>query len=148
MQVYERSHRQLRAVAARYVGDEAEDVVQEAFLRALRWGDGFRGDAAPLTWLSRIVLNVCVDRCRRRNRWTHARPSYARHHPTATNATVVELLAMRKAFRRLTPVQRQVFVMYDVLGHTHKEIAQRLDIPLNTSKSRLSDARQRLREVL
>ena len=147
-QVYERSRPQLRAVAARYVGDEAEDVVQEACLRALRRGDGFRGDAAPLTWLSRIVVNVCLDRCRRRSRWTHARPRYERHHPTMVNATVEETLAIRKALRRLTAVQRQVFVMYDVLGHTHKEIAQRLAIPLNTSKSRLSDARQRLREVL
>ena len=147
-QVYERSRPQLRAVAARYVGDEAEDVVQEACLRALRWGDGFRGDAATLTWLSRIVVNVCLDRCRRRSRWAHARPRYERHHPTMVNATVEETLAMRKALRRLTAVQRQVFVMYDVLGHTHKEIARRLAIPLNTSKSRLSDARQRLREVL
>lgn len=146
--LYEQSQRRLRAVAARYVGDEAEDVVQEAFLRALRWGDGFRGDAAPLTWLSRIVVNACLDRCRKSRRWTHARPRYARHHPTMTNATVEETLAMRAALRRLTSVQREVFVLYDVLGHTHKEIAQRLDIPLNTSKSRLSDARKRLREEL
>ena len=145
--MYERSHRQLRAVAARYVGDEAEDVVQEAFLRALRWGDGFRGDAAPLTWLSRIVVNVCLDRCRRRSRWNQARPRYARR-PAMAHGTVEEMLAMRRALRRLTSVQRQVFVMYDVLGHTHKEIARRLDIPLNTSKSRLSDARKRLREAL
>jgi RNA polymerase sigma-70 factor, ECF subfamily len=146
--LYERSQRQLRAVAARYVGDEAEDVVQEAFLRALRWGDGFRGDAAPLTWLSRIVVNACLDRCRKSSRWTQARPRYARHHPTRANATVEEMLAMRAGLRRLTSVQREVFVLYDVLGHTHKEIAQRLAIPLNTSKSRLSDARKRLREVL
>ena len=145
--LYERSQRQLCAVAARYVGDEAEDVVQEAFLRALRWGDGFRGDAAPLTWLSRIVVNACLDRCRKSSRWTQARPR-ARHHPTLMNATVEETLAMRAALRRLTSVQREVFVLYDVLGHTHKEIAQRLAIPLNTSKSRLSDARRRLREEL
>ena len=146
--LYERSRRQLRAVAARYVGDEAEDVVQEAFLRALRWGDAFRGDAAPLTWLSRIVVNACLDRCRKSSRWTQASPRYARHHPTRANATVEEMLAMRAALRRLTSVQREVFVLYDVLGHTHKEIAKRLAIPLNTSKSRLSDARKRLREVL
>ena len=146
--VYERSHRQLRAIAATYVGDEAEDVVQEAFLRALRSGERFRGDAAPLTWLSRIVMNACVDRCRKRNRWKHLRPRYAHHHPTMTNATGGERLAVRRALRRLTDAQRQVFVLYDVLGHTHNEIAQRLAIPLNTSKSRLSDARKRLREVI
>ena len=148
LQVYEHSRPQLRAVAARYVGEEADDVVQEAFLRALRWGDRFRGDAAPVTWLTRIVVNACLDRCRRRRRWTVARPHYASHRPTIQNAMPDSALAMRRALTRLTPVQREVFVMYDVLGHTHKEIAQRLAIPLNTSKSRLSDARQRLRDVL
>ncbi len=148
VQVYERSRPQLRAVAARYVGDEADDVVQEAFLRALRWGDGFRGDAAPLTWIMRVVINACVDRCRRRSRRTQAEPRYARDQPTTARATGTDALAMRRALRRLSTVQRQVFFMYDVLGHTHKEIAQQLSIPLNTSKSRLSDARQRLREVL
>ena len=148
MQLYERSRPQLRAVAARYVGDEADDVVQEAFLRALRWGDGFRGDATPLTWITRVVINACVDRCRRRSRRTRAEPRYARDQPTTARAMGTEALAMRRALRRLSTVQRQVFFMYDVLGHTHKEIAQQLSIPLNTSKSRLSDARQRLREVL
>ncbi len=148
IQAYERSRPQLRAVAARYVGEEAEDVVQEAFLRALRWSGDFRGDAAPLTWLTRIVVNACLDRCRRRSRWTIARPGFVAEHPTVTNATIEQTLAMRRALRRLTPVQREVFVLYDVLGHTHTDIAQRLAIPLNTSKSRLSDARHRLREVL
>jgi RNA polymerase sigma-70 factor (ECF subfamily) len=146
--VYEQSQRQLRAVAARYVGDEAEDVVQEAFLRALRSGERFRGDAAPQTWLSRIVINVCLDHCRKRGRWKRVSPRYVRHQPTMENPTGAGLLAMRRALRRLTSVQRQVFVLYDVLGHSHIEIAERLAIPLNTSKSRLSDARKRLREVL
>ena len=75
--LYEQSRRQLRTVAARYVGDEAEDVVQDAFLRALRSGHGFRGDAQPLTWISRIVVNASLDRCRRRTRWEHAYPRLA-----------------------------------------------------------------------
>ena len=145
--LYEHSQRQLRVVAARYVGDEAEDVVQEAFLRALRWGDGFRGDSAPLTWISRIVVNACLDRCRKEGRWTQARPRYVHHQPTMTNATGETTIAMRRALQRLTSAQREVFVLYDVLGLTHKEIAGRLAIPLNTSKSRLSDARKRLREA-
>lgn len=147
VQLYEQSRRQLRAVAARYVGDEAEDVVQDAFLRALRSGHGFRGDARPLTWISRIVVNASLDRCRRRTRWEHAYPRLA-HHPTMTDAAFEDELAMRTALRQLTRHQRQVFVLYDVLGYTHKEIAQRLAIPAGTSKSRLSDARSRLRGAL
>jgi RNA polymerase sigma-70 factor (ECF subfamily) len=147
VQLYEQSRRQLRSVAARYVGDDAEDVVQDAFLRALRSGHGFRGDAAPLTWISRIVVNASLDRCRRRIRWEHAYPRLA-HRSTAAYAAFEDSLAMRTALRHLTRDQRQVFVLYDVLGYTHKEIAQRLAIPAGTSKSRLSDARGRLRTAL
>ena len=145
--LYEQSRRQLRSVAARYVGDEAEDVVQDAFLRALRSGHGFRGDAAPLTWLSRIVVNASLDRCRRRTRWEHAYPRIA-HRSAVANATGEHSIAIRTALRRLSRDQRQVFLLYDVLGHTHNEIAQRLAIPPGTSKSRLSDARRRLRDAL
>jgi RNA polymerase sigma-70 factor, ECF subfamily len=145
--LYEQSRRQLRAVAARYVGDEADDVVQDAFLRALRSGHGFRGDAQPLTWISRIVVNASLDRCRRRTRWEHAYPRLAQR-PTMADAAFEETLAIRTALRRLTRDQRKVFVLYDVLGHTHNEISRRLAIPPGTSKSRLSDARRRLRESL
>ena len=145
--LYEQSRRQLRAVAARYVGDEAEDVVQDAFLRALRSRHGFRGDAAPLTWLSRIVVNASLDRCRRRTRWEQAYPRLVSRSAIA-NATSESSMAIRTALRRLTRDQRQVFVLYDVLGHTHNEISRRLAIPPGTSKSRLSDARRRLRESL
>ena len=145
--LYEQSRGQLRAVAARYVGEDAEDVVQDAFLRALRSGHGFRGDAAPLTWISRIVVNASLDRCRRRTRWEHAHPRLA-HRSAMSSATGESALAIRTALRRLTRDQRKVFVLYDVLGHTHKEIARRLAIPAGTSKSRLSDARRRLRDAL
>ena len=147
LHVYEQSRRQLRAVAARYVGDEAEDVVQDAFLNALRAGHAFRGDAAPLTWLHRIVVNESINHCRRRSRreYRHARHA---HHSTVAKARGEEAVAIRTALRQLTSEQCEVFVLYDVLGHTHDEIARRLAIPLGTSKSRLFDARRRLRKAL
>jgi RNA polymerase sigma-70 factor (ECF subfamily) len=144
---YEQSRKQLRAVAARYVGDDAEDVVQDAFVSALRYGNTFRGDSAPLTWLYRIVTNRSIDHCRRRNRRDHPALGDALR-PARADAAVEESLALRTALRWLTPEQCRVFVMYDVLGHTHVEIARLLAIPLGTSKSRLSEARRRLREAL
>ena len=144
--VYEQSRRQLRAAAARYVGDDAEDVVQDAFVSALRYGDSFRGDSAPLTWLYRIVMNTSIDHCRRRRRREHAALYDA--CPVRADAALDESLALRTALRQLTPEQCRVFVMYDVLGHTHVEIARLLAIPLGTSKSRLSEARRRMRKVL
>ena len=148
MQVYERSRRQLCAVAARYVGDEAEDVVQEAFLSALRSGNGFRGDAAPLTWISRIVVNASIDRCRKRVRRERAHDTHQTRHAARVDAAHVDSMAIRDALRGLTRNQRRVFMLYDVLGHTHTEIARRLAIPLGTSKRRLGDARKRLRAAL
>ena len=146
LQVYERSRPLLRAVAARYVGDEAEDVVQDAFLKVLRYGSGFRGDSAPLTWLHRIVVNASIDRCRRRTRREHALGQA--NHPGVANAVGQERVAIRRAVRQLTPGQRQVFVMHDVLGHRHREIARLLGIPIGTSKGRLSEARRRLKQAL
>ena len=146
LQQYERARRQLHAVAARYVGDEAEDVVQEAFLRALRCGHAFRGDAAPLTWLHRIVMNAAIDRCRRRSR----RDAYLRHlpPPAVVKAASEEAFALRAAVRQLPSAQCRVFVLYDLLGHTHEEIARRLAIPKGTSRRRLLEARRRRQEAL
>ena len=144
---FERSQRHLRAVAARYVGDEAEDVVQEAFLNALRYAGVFRGEAAALTWLHRIVVNAALDHCRKRSRRDRARVLYP---PRAAAAGVAwdEARAIRDALRQLSPAQRRIFILYDVLGHSHVEIARRLAIPLGTSKSRLSEARRRMRDAL
>jgi RNA polymerase sigma-70 factor (ECF subfamily) len=147
MYVYERSQRQLRAVAARYAGDEAEDVVQEAFLNALRYGRAFRGDATALTWIHRIVVNAALDHCRRRSRWDHARAQFP-VRTTTTDMRSDDARAIRAALRQLSPEHRRVFVLYDLLGHTHREIARRLGIPLGTSKSRLSEARRRMRAAL
>ena len=145
--VYEESRGRLRAVAARYVGDDAEDVVQDAFVSALRYGNSFRGDALPLTWLYRIVMNTSIDHCRRRSRREHLLLSDA-HRPILAGTAVEDTVALQTALRELTTEQCRVFVMYDVLGHTHVEIARRLAIPLGTSKSRLSEARRRLRRAL
>lgn len=146
MHLYEESRGRLRAVAARYVGDDAEDVVQDAFVSALRYSSSFRGDASPLTWLYRIVMNASIDHCRRRSR---REPLLLdAHRPILAAAAVEETFALRTALRELTTEQCRVLVMYDVLGHTHVEIARRLAIPLGTSKSRLSEARRRLRKAL
>ena len=147
MELYERSGRYLRAVAARYVGDEAEDVVQDAFVSALCSVSRFRGDAKPLTWVHRIVRNASIDRYRkriRRERSDLGRPVV----PMVGGPSVERVSAIRAALRELPRDQYRVFVMYDIIGYTHSEIAERLNIPSGTSKSRLSDARRRLQKEL
>ena len=147
MELYERSGRRLRAVAARYVGDDAEDVVQDAFVSVLRSASRFRGDAAPMTWVHRIVRNASIDCYRKRIRRQHS-DLRGRNSLIAGGTSVETSFAIRAALRALTRDQYRVFVMYELIGYTHNEIAERLSIPLGTSKSRLSYARRRLQEEL
>ena len=96
--LYERSQGKLRAVAARYVGDEAEDMVQEAFLRALRYGHGFRGDAAAQAIYKRLVAEFADQK------ETFALAS-ARLSPTRTAGTGATL---KEVEGRATRVERQL----------------------------------------
>ena len=147
MELYERFGRNLRAMAARYVGDEAEDVVQDAFVSALSAASRFRGDAAPMTWVHRIVRNASIDHYRKRIRHQHS-DLPPRDRLISRGTSVEQTFAIRAALRELTRDQYRVFVMYELIGYTHNEIAERLKIPAGTSKSRLCDARRRLREEL
>ena len=146
-QMYERSRRQLRAVAARYVGDEADDLVQDAFLSALRSSGTYRGDAAPLTWLHRILMNACISHCRKHDVRQYAHVVRERY-PLAAAATAENTAALRMALRQLPTGQYRVFVMYEVIGYTHSEIARRLAIRSGTSRGRLAEARRRLQQLL
>jgi RNA polymerase sigma-70 factor, ECF subfamily len=154
LHLYESFRRQLCGTAARYVGNDAEDIVQEAFLSALRFGRAFRGEAEPLTWLHRIVINKSLDYHRKRARRDHAQLNLPDPpHPPGANRTRIatppeEALTVRKALRHLTSREYRVFVMHDVLGYSHDEIARLLSIPMGTSKWRLGRARRRLQEQL
>ncbi|MGH9238105.1 MAG: RNA polymerase sigma factor [Vicinamibacterales bacterium] len=146
-QVYERSRRHMLAVASRYVGQEAEDLVQDAFVRALRHCSEFRYEAAPSTWLHRIVVNECISHHRTHRLRAQLRRSQP-HQPHIANAGFAHTLAIRRALRTLRQPDYRVFVMYEVLGYTHPEIAEQLSIPLGTSKWRLTTARRTLKETL
>jgi RNA polymerase sigma-70 factor (ECF subfamily) len=144
--LYERVRPRLRMTASRYVGwDDAEDVVQDAFVRALASPGAFRHDASITTWMTRIVLNAAIDETRRRKRRpaTVASPDLAGlrcgqtpHYPA------VELKAALAASSR---GDRAILVLAGLLGFSYKETAQRLGLTVGTTKSRLCSARARLR---
>jgi RNA polymerase sigma-70 factor, ECF subfamily len=147
---YVRSYGQLRSVASRFVSrEDADDMVQEAYLRALAHGSGFRGEAAPTTWIYRILVNVCLDARRHRQRRVQVAfedtPDRPRVRPSHR---ITDRFALRAALDSLASGEREVCVMYDVMGYTHPEIARRLGIPVGTSKGRLCTARRRLRRML
>lgn len=145
--VYNLSYRMLGHPA------DAEDAVQETFLLAHRRLDSFRGEAALGTWLHRMAVNHCLDRLRSRaGREAHATDSLddpePHWEPAGRAESTLERLDLETAIARLPPGGRAVFVLHDVEGLEHREIASLLGISEGTSKSQLHKARLRLRRWL
>ena len=150
-----------RRMAAAMLGDEseAEDVVQDAALKALRGREGFRGQADVCTWFHRICLNTCYESARRlaRRRWEPAElaaierrwtdPSYT-VDPEAVALAAANLDSLRAGLQRLTPDQRLAVVLHDVEGWPVREIADTAGLPIPTVKSHLRRGRMALVSLL
>src|SRR4029077_6521797 len=150
------------AVASTRNVDDAEDIVQEALLRAYRGIKRFRGDCPLRIWMSRIVVRVAINHhrslARRLKRWVFFGDLQTVHH----DGSVQEfepidplglfdreaILDMRKHVNRLPDEFRMPLVMLAVDGLTIPEIANILEIPEGTVKSRIFYARKRLKESL
>jgi RNA polymerase sigma-70 factor (ECF subfamily) len=126
---------------------EAEDVAQEAFVKAFRQIGQFRGEAGFYAWLYRIVINLCLDRMRRK-RMTSEMPLEQGTLLTATApATDVDKrLAVEQILSTLTPPMRAALMLREVEGLEYAEIADVLQIPVGTVRSRLNTAREQFRK--
>jgi RNA polymerase sigma-70 factor (ECF subfamily) len=141
----------MKSLALNLLGNrsDAEDAVQEAFLKAYRHRDTFRSDAQLWTWVYRILLNACYDIGRRRASRGSPQPLDGLESlPTAGGRDHPLRLTLRRALAALTPTYREVFLLFEVEGYTHREVAQILDIPEGTSKGRLFEARRQLKDLL
>ena len=131
--------------------DLAKDFTQEAFLRAFERLDQFRGDAAFSTWLHSIAVSVAlnglrkVDRHRKRER---SLEDAARVVPGTRQRDPGVRERIESAVDELPEIYRTVFLMHDLEGFSHGEIAETLGVAEGTSKARLSRARAKLRESL
>ena len=140
------------SLVARMLGDqrEAEEVVQDVFVRAWRKLPTFRGDAALSTWLHRLAVNVVLSRRKsegiRKDRTSD--DEFAIDVAPARPATVGERLDLEGAIAQLPTGARRVFVLHDVEGFTHEEIGGQLGITPGGSKAQLHRARLLLREAL
>jgi len=140
------------SLALRMAGPEhAEDLVQEVFLRAWTKLDTFRGESHFGTWLHRLAVNHII---RRRSTWTKRE---AMRVPwmgvlgglvAPKRRAPAEAIDLERALERLPSRARQVFVLYDVEGWSHEEVADELGITVGTSKSQLHRARMLMREEL
>ena len=140
-------------LAFRLSGDDemARELTQEAFIRAFAQLARFRGESAFATWLHRVTLSVASNAKRRLRRhereldFDSAGPIAAEPTPEADPDLREQLHA---AIDALPEIYRTTFVMHDVEGYTHTEIAQALGVAEGTCKSRLFIARGQLRKVL
>jgi RNA polymerase sigma-70 factor (ECF subfamily) len=145
----------LFGLSCRMVGrQEAEDLLQEIFLTAHRKLGLYRGQSSLGTWLFKLATNQCLDHLRSRGaRWAAMTSELGDEPRTAGTAAgaivgVVDRLDLERALSSLPAGCRLVFVLHDVEGCEHKEVAELLGISDGTSKSQLHKARMRLRTAL
>ena len=146
--LYRRHVARIHTLARRLLGEAvAADATQEIFIRAWRYLRSYRGEAAFGTWLTRLALNLLLDR---RRKQAASREDLATTLPETRGSPPLSVAAIdcEAALARLPPGARQVLVLHDVEGHSHAEIAEMLDITAGTSKSQLHRARSLLRDLL
>jgi len=131
---------------------DAEDAVQETFLKVQRSIAGFRGQSSFVTWTYRILINTCYDARRSKMRKKEVTQDDSgetpRPEPRAPGAHPTLRMALERALRQLTEHQRNVFLLYEVEGFRHAEIASMLDMTETASKNTLFQAKKNLRQML
>ena len=151
--LYEMNVDRIYRLAYRMAGEEdlAMDFTQEAFVKAYQRLDQFRGDAAFSTWLHSVTVSVVLNGLRKVDRHRKRERSLEDAAPVAETRAAVEPGVrdrIEAAVDELPEIYRTVFLMHDLEGYNHGEIAGALGVAEGTSKARLSRARAKLRESL
>lgn len=155
--LYQQYNRRVYSICLRMLGNptEAEDLTQDVFVQLFRKIGSFRGDSAFTTWLHRMTVNQVL---------MHFRKRGVRHESTTDDGElptlvavgtdrpskmpIIDSIALEEAITELPPGYRKVFVLHDVEGYEHEEIARQLGCTIGTSKSQLHKARMRIRALL
>ena len=160
-QLYALHKRRVYSLCLRMVNNvaEAEDLTQEAFLQLHRKIATFRGDSAFSTWLHRMAVNVVLMHLRKKGLQltsldeamepTHDEgPGRSFGAPDLSLTGSIDRLALERAIGDLPAGYRLIFVLHDIEGYEHNEIATMLDCSIGNSKSQLHKARLKLRDAL
>lgn len=155
--IYQRYNRRTYSLALRMTGSvtEAEDLTQEVFIQLFRKIGSFRGDSAFSTWLHRMTVNQVLMHFRRRS-VKNERTSedgempeqIVRGSANPNKMQVIDRIALKNAIAELPNGYRNVFILHDVEGFEHEEVARKMGISVGTSKSQLHKARLKLRGLL
>jgi RNA polymerase sigma-70 factor (ECF subfamily) len=145
-QLYHAHGARLKSIAYHMLGNrqDAEDAVQETFVKLYKAIAGFHSESSLGTWMCRIAINVCYDLARKRKR-EQAPEETERAAPGGQPALRA---AVNQALRRIHPRHRMVFLLFEVEGLRHAEIASILEIPEGTSKAWLFEAKKELKRML
>jgi len=155
--LYERHNRRVYSLCLRMTqnASEAEDLAQEVFIQLFRKIGSFRGESAFTTWLHRMTVNQVLMHFRKRGVKMEQTTEDGETPVQVVRGTenpmqmpVVDRIALDKAVGQLPPGYRTVFILHDVEGHEHEEIARMLGCSVGTSKSQLHKARMKLRGLL
>jgi len=160
--LYRLHHRRVYSLCLRMVGNtaEAEDLTQEAFLQLFRKIATFRGESAFSTWLHRLAVNVVLMKLRRKSGNESSleqmtEPDEESGTPRrdfgTTDLTLIgslDRINLQRAVEQLPPGYKAIFVLHDVQGYEHNEIADIMGCSIGNSKSQLHKARMRLRDLL
>ncbi|MGA2536192.1 MAG: RNA polymerase sigma factor [Terracidiphilus sp.] len=160
-QLYSLHKRRIYSLCLRMVGSaaEAEDLTQEAFLQFHRKIGTFRGESALSTWLHRLAVNVVLMQLRKKGLQLTSldesmdpapdqRPGRSFGAPDLALSGAIDRLSLKRAIDDLPAGYRLIFVLHDIEGYEHNEIATLLDCSIGNSKSQLHKARLKLRDAL
>lgn len=156
-EVYNRHHRRVYAICLRMLQNsaEAEDLTQDVFIQLYRKIGSFRGDSAFTTWLHRLTVNQVLMHFRKRNVKFEKTTEEGETPVQVVGGTenprkmpIVDKIALENAIEQLPDGYRNVFVLHDIEGYEHEEVARILGCSVGTSKSQLHKARLKLRKLL
>jgi RNA polymerase sigma factor (sigma-70 family) len=151
-ELYNRFAPKMYGVCLRYAGnaDDAQDILQDGFVKIFRKLDSFRSEGSFEGWIRRIFVNTAIEHFRRKN---YLQPVTEKEENQIESKTISALDGLSekdilKLVQQLSPGYRTVFNLYVVEGFSHKEIASMLEITEGTSKSQLSRAKVILQDMI
>jgi len=153
--LYERHGPRMKSIAANLLGNlaDAEDAVQDCFLKVYRGAASFRGASRLSTWIYRVLVNSCYDMLRKRRRYpvearSEGETSVSSREPVTPAFDHPLRVSLEACVKDLEPRRRAAFLLFEVEGFTHREVGDILGVPEGTSKTLLFEARRELQRRL
>ncbi len=147
-EIYRRFGSRMKSIAWNHLGNssDAEDAVQETFLKVHRAATTFTGEASFATWVYRILVNTCYDLLRKRRRRVEEAPLDDSLERSASSVDDMKRIALRRLLDQLPEQRRSVFTLFEIEGFSHAEIGQVLGISEGNSKWILFATKKELQE--